>query len=740
MAQAGEDVGRGAGWGGLPLSGRPPQHTRNRTGREEASRWLDRLLLPADACAAPESAASERATVCVLTGPPGPAAPALVLHWAEQARGRFCDGHLYADLRGSGPDGPGRPADVLDGFLRALGVAESGLPGDPAGKELLYRSLLDDRSMLIVLADAASDAQVRPLLPPAGDCAVVVTGRVGLAIKGAYHLAMDATDATDSTAEATQDPSAGRASAGDAFAHAYQALPLLGRRFLRLLSLHPGPEMSLAAAAALTGQGSAQARPLMDALVEAGLVEALAANPQRFRLHELYHAFARDRAGFEENAEDIRLARRRVLQWYLHGSYLAARYLELDCYRALELSFITARHEPPAVPDRRAAQEWFDREWMNLLCAVGSASEHGFPDVLWQLSATLRFTYLRQDRAEATLAVQRIALASARHQRNRHAEAVALDSLTLALVHAGAVHEAEEHNLLSIALWHLQGERAREAVARLIQVRILMGRRDWPHAVPLGWTVVDTAEQLGDRRLEAAALGLLAECYAETRRFEEAQLLLHEVVALHRADPWASGLSDALWNTSRVLRAVGRPAAALGPARDALVQAEATADGSRQARGLLELALVWQANGHDEKALATFQRATARARLCADRAGQARALGAVAGYHRGHGDLSAAHAFAERAVALSREVGDRWWLAVSLEQSAQTLDLLDQSAAATRHRQEAYTLFEEFDEPRAHEARRGLSAAVHPDPWPTLEQKQRDERNDRKRTVRDGGA
>lgn len=725
MADAGEEVGRAAGSGGHPRSVRPPRHASNPTGHEEESRWLDRLLLPSDARAAPHAP-----TVCVLTGPAGLGKTALVLRWAAAARGRFPDGHLYADLRGRDPAGPASAPEVLDRFLRALGVPEAALPREPHRKELLYRSLLTQRGMLIVLDDAVSDAQVRPLLPPAGDCAVIVTGRTGLMVRGAHHRAAH---------EPAPAPAAEPAATGpdSALAASYQALAGPLRRFLRLLSLHPGPEMSLAAAAALTGQPVAHTRPLLDALAAAGLLEALAAGPPRFRLREFVQPFALDRAGFEESAEEVRLARRRALQWYLHGSYLAAGFVELDCHRALDLSFVTARHEPPAIADRRAALDWFDREWTNLLCAVASASEHGFPDVVWQLSATLRYAHLRAERAEAALAVQRMALASARRQRNRHAEAVALDSLTVALAHAGELDEADEHNLSAVALWQLQGERLREAVARLIQVRILIRRRDWPHAIPLGWSVVDTAEQLEDRRLEAAALGLLAEGYAETLRYEEAQLLLHEAVALERADPWPAGLADALWNTSRVLRAVGRPAAALGPARDALVQAELTADATRQVRGLLELALVWQANGHDEKALATFQRATARARTGADRGGEARALYAVAGFHREQGDSGAAHAFAERAVAIARETGERWQLALSLDQAAHTL-AADQGATALRYRQEAYTLFEEFDEPTARQARRGLSAAARPGPRPTLGPQ--DERKEPKRTVREGGA
>ena len=729
--------------------------------------------------------------VCVVTGMAGVGKTSLVLHWAAQrSHAHFPDGALYADLRGFGPDSPEQAARVLDRFLRALDVPDEAVPADPADKEQLYRALLTDRSMLIILDNAASVAQVRPLLPSVGRNAAVVTSRAALrGIPGARHLTVDVLRPQDSiallrsllgpigaaeadlaelaaacahlplalrivgqrAARRPQTPladllaalrdtdarwtalSPGHGNEAEAvyaaFAWSYQALPAPTRHFFRLLGLHPGPDMSIAAAAALADLTVAQAQPLLEALADAHLVEQ--PSPQRYRMHDLVGAFARDRAEYEESVQEIRVARRRVLNWYLRASYLASQYTDLGCYKPVDLTFTATRHAPD-IAGPRCAREWHEREWANLVCAVGCAADHGFPDLVWQLAATLRFAHLRSDRSKAGLAVQHAALASARRARNRLTEAVALDSLTLALQHAGRLPEAEENNLAAIALWHLQGDRLREAAARLTQVQILMGGRDWPHAIPAAWAVVDTAETLEDRRLEAAALGLLAECYVETGRFEEARLLLHEAVPIQQTLRWTAGLVDALWNTSRVLRAVGRPAAALGPAKDAFAQAELIADGDRQCRALLELATVWQANGHHEKALAGFQRATARARRHGLHGAQGRALGGVAACYRDQGNLSAAYAFDERTVELSRRTGDRWHLAVSLEQAADTLDRLAQSVAARRHRQEAYALFEEFDEPAAHLARGRLAAALDPSPRPTLETKG-------KRPVSDGG-
>src|SRR6185312_626284 len=182
--QAGKDAGRGAGGGSLRAR-RLPQQVREPVGRERESAWLDRVGAagpgpgggpspgPGPGGIAPRPAPA--AAVALVTGPAGVGKSALVLHWAGRALGRFPDGQLYADLGGRAA--PERPAEVLDRFLRALGVAEPELPADPAESELLYRSLLKDRRILIVLEDAASVTQVSPLLPDTGACMAIVTSR-----------------------------------------------------------------------------------------------------------------------------------------------------------------------------------------------------------------------------------------------------------------------------------------------------------------------------------------------------------------------------------------------------------------------------------------------------------------------------------------------------------------------------------------------------------------------------------
>jgi transcriptional regulator with XRE-family HTH domain len=136
-----------------------------------------------------------RRKVVILTGAPGVGKTALAVHWAHQVRDRFPDGQLYASLRGHGAARqPVAPAEVLDGFLAALGLPARRVPRGLDARAGLYRSLLADRRVLVVLDDARDVADVRPLLPGGPGCQVVVTSRdklTGLVtVEGAQPVAV----------------------------------------------------------------------------------------------------------------------------------------------------------------------------------------------------------------------------------------------------------------------------------------------------------------------------------------------------------------------------------------------------------------------------------------------------------------------------------------------------------------------------------------------------------------------
>ncbi|MEU0536210.1 AfsR/SARP family transcriptional regulator [Amycolatopsis tolypomycina] len=164
-----------------PVPRQLPPAIRDFTGRAGHLAALDALLPPTGRNGGPA------VVIAALDGPGGIGKTALAVHWAHRVRHRFPDGTLYADLRGYGPGRPASTDDVLDGFLAALGVPA---PAGSGAREGLFRSLLAGRRMLLVLDDAGSEEQVRPLLPGTPGCMVLTTSRdllTGLVVTEAAH-------------------------------------------------------------------------------------------------------------------------------------------------------------------------------------------------------------------------------------------------------------------------------------------------------------------------------------------------------------------------------------------------------------------------------------------------------------------------------------------------------------------------------------------------------------------------
>ena len=293
--------------------------------------------------------------VSVVAGIGGVGKTALAVHTAHSVRDRFPDGQLYIDLRGTG-ENPTDPADALGSFLRALGVPADAVPEGTEERGALFRSLLADRRVLVVLDDARDATQVRPLLPGAAGCAALVVGRSRMAglpgarltdldvmgpdeamalfgrVVGEERVAPERRAAMDAVAACGFLPLAVRIAAGrlavrrtwtvsdlaarladehgrldelrsgdlsvrDALTRGYRRLGPEQARAFRLLGSTDGPDVSVREAALLLGRSAEDAEEVLESLVDTSLLEA--AGPGRYRLHDLVRLSARELPGEE---------------------------------------------------------------------------------------------------------------------------------------------------------------------------------------------------------------------------------------------------------------------------------------------------------------------------------------------------------------------------------------------------------------------------------------------------------
>ncbi|PPS89030.1 AfsR/SARP family transcriptional regulator [Streptomyces sp. MH60] len=380
--------------------------------------------------------------VSALAGIGGVGKTTLAVHVAHQARAAFPDGQLYVDLQGAGAR-PAEPEAVLGSFLRALGTADSAIPDSLAERAALYRSVLDGRRVLVLLDNARDAAQVRPLLPGTDGCAALVTARVRMVdLAGAHLVDLDVMSPEEALAlftkivgeervaserEAALDvvgacgflPLAIRIAAsrlaarrtwtvsvlaakladerrrldelqaGDqaveaTFELGYGQLEPAQARAFRLLGLADGPDISLAAAAAVLDLPVADTEDLLESLVDTSLLESAA--PGRYRFHDLVRLYARACAERDENPPSERAAAlSRLLDFYLAtaaGVYAIERpgdrlvdHLEATRYPGLRFT------------DGPAALDWLYTESSSLLACVrqaaGTARLRRAVDLLW---------------------------------------------------------------------------------------------------------------------------------------------------------------------------------------------------------------------------------------------------------------------------------------------------------------------------------------------------------------------
>jgi DNA-binding SARP family transcriptional activator/tetratricopeptide (TPR) repeat protein len=465
--------------------------------------------------------------ISAVAGTAGVGKTALAVRWAHQAAGRFRDGQLYVNLRGFDPSGaPLTPGEAVRGFLDALGVPAEQVPRDPDSKAALYRSLLAGKQVLILLDNARDEQQVRPLLPAGPGCLVIITSRsrlAGLAAgEGARLLALDVLsqdEARQVLAARLGERAAAEPGAVDEIARLCGRLPLalavaaaraaerprlpladlaamlgdargrldaldvgdpamnvravlswsVGRlgpaaaRMFALLGLHPGPDMTAAAAASLAGTEPPAADRAVQELGAASLLTEH--QPGRYALHDLLRAYAAEHAEALD-AGTRRAAVGRMLDHYLHTARAAALLLS-PMREQVSPAPPTAGVTLEALASHQQALDWFEAEHQVLSAALQLAARTGFDTCAWQLAWAMGDYLRRIARWQELDVIERAGLAAATRLGDLAGQAAIRRRLGGTCVLLGDYPQASAHLSECLELYGRLGDRAGQANVHL---------------------------------------------------------------------------------------------------------------------------------------------------------------------------------------------------------------------------------------------------------------------------------
>jgi tetratricopeptide (TPR) repeat protein len=628
------------------------------TGRRLELARLDLLLTPAGGAG---EAGAGVGRVAVLAGMAGVGKTALAVHWAHLVADHFPDGQLYVNLRGFDPGGQAvEPADGLRQFLHALGVPPDRVPADPDALAAAYRGLVADRRLLVLLDNARDAEQVRPMLPGAPGCVVLITSRDALAglvaAEGAVPVPVDLPSAAEAeqllatrlgAERLAEDPVAGRRiiagcgrlpmalavvaaraainpafplaaiaaeladadrleslAGGDAlsdvraaFSWSYRALRPAAARLFWQLGLHPGPDAGVAAAAAVAGLEVGRVRgPLAD-LVRAHLIAEPA--PGRYAFHDLLRAYAVEVGLAVTDAEDRRAVVGRLLDHYAAHADAAAMLLAPHRLRPAPAP-PAAGGTPPA--DREAATAWLAAEHRALWAAVDLALAGGYDLHAWVLSWALVDFLRRRTMLTEWVTAWRTGLRAAQRLGEPAWEALAHRGLGAALSSMRRYEEAGAH--LRIAV-----ERSREA-----------------------------ADQIG----EAQARVNLSDVHGWQGRYDLALGHAEQALRLFQLAGYLNGQAIALNQLGFTHANRGDAALGVHYGRRAIRLFQAVGDRLGEAHAWDSLGRAHHAGGAHGQAAHSYRRAADLADAVGDRLAQVTSLARLGDVQRDQGDLDAA--------------------------------------------------------------------------------------------------
>jgi DNA-binding SARP family transcriptional activator/tetratricopeptide (TPR) repeat protein len=681
------------------------------TGREHELSTLDDLLLERDDT-------STAVVVSAVSGTAGVGKTSLALRWAHRVRDRFPDGQLYVDLRGYDAERPLSAADALARFLSALGLVGGEIPLDVEDRAARYRTELSGQRMLILLDNASTVAQIRPLLPGAPGCLVVVTSRDSLAglvaRHGARRLDLDLLPLTDAVhllgrligERVTAEPDSAQALAEECarlplalrvaaelaaarpaiplsalveeledqqqrldlldagldphtavravFSWSYQNLADDAAAAFRLLGLHPGQDLDPHSAAALGDCGLLEARQLLDRLARVHLVQEH--RHGRYGMHDLLRAYANDLATAKNSATDRHAALTRLIDFYLSTAACAMNVLH-PAERHRRPRIAAPETPSPEFTTAESARAWLDAERANLIAVCVHAEAHAWPAHAVHMANTL-FRYLdtRGLNADAFV-IHSVGRQAAVRIGDNVGEARALLNLGLVYWHQGLLGEAADHLRLALDRYADARDDVGQASAHKNLGVVLWRQGDLGRSAEHLTEALVTYRRLGDLVGQAEALGNLGLVYQRLDQLDLALEHHQQALALFERVGYRVGEAYALNDLGSVHLRLGQPGEAVEELQRALAHFRQIGERAGEAEALNGLGRALCTLGLLDDAAARHTDALAVASVIDDRYEQARAHVGIAAVRESIGDLAQARRHWRTALIVYTSLG-----------------------------------------------------------------------------------
>jgi len=605
--------------------------------------------------------------ISVIGGMGGIGKTWLAVHWAHRHAEEFPDGQLYVNLHGFDPlSEPTSPAVAVRGFLDAMGVHSAAVPIDLEARTALYRSLVADRRMLIVLDNARDASQIVPLLPGTPTCLVLVTSRhhlTGLTTRhGAHSIDLDTLDDADArdllvqhtgtdrllaepeavtellarcaglplalgiiAAQASAHPTfplaalatdlrqaADRLDALDTgdpdtsmrvvLSSSYNTLDRDTAVMFRLLGAAPSPDIGLPAVTSLVGLSAAKSRALLRRLEQASLVQQHL--PNRYRLHDLARLYAVEQAG-QDTTDAQEQALRRLVEFYTHTA-LASDLLLYPHGQRMTLGPPVDGVQPQPPTDGATALEWFLTEHQHLLAAQQLAVDRGWHVLVWHLAWALDTFHWWRGHLHDNLASWRLGQAAADHlgaDRQAHTHWLLGDTYSA----LGLVSQALDHLDRALLLGQEAGEAYAQARAHDILAQVWEEQGDHRQALSHSQQALDLYQSLDRPVWEANALNDIGWYHDRLGNHEQAREYCEQALTMHRQHNNPSGQATTLNSLGHIAHRATQHADAVNFHRAAFDLLREIGDLYEAAQTLIDLGAAYIALGDLDQARETWQ-------------------------------------------------------------------------------------------------------------------------------------